>query len=90
MYIYMNQNKQTRGSPHKGCSEESAKPQKDEAPYDSRSDLRCSKTYGFVHQHLAPSVGIDTKSYIGSFSFFHLRRGSADNQPNNSTPNSTS
>ncbi|RXH87699.1 hypothetical protein DVH24_034599 [Malus domestica] len=26
----------------------------------------------FVHQHLAPSVGIDTKSYVGSLSFFHL------------------
>ncbi|KAM0980744.1 hypothetical protein COP2_014282 [Malus domestica] len=35
---------------------------------------------GFVHQHLAPSVGIDTKNYVGSLSFFHLttvRRGSA-------------
>ncbi|RXH75272.1 hypothetical protein DVH24_029993 [Malus domestica] len=27
---------------------------------------------GFVHQHLVPSVGIDTKSYVGSLSFFHL------------------
>ncbi|RXI00827.1 hypothetical protein DVH24_001061, partial [Malus domestica] len=25
----------------------------------------------FVHQHLAPSVGNDTKSYVGSLSFFH-------------------
>ncbi|KAM1267748.1 hypothetical protein ACFX2G_000122 [Malus domestica] len=32
--------------------------------WNSRSDLRCSKTFGFVHQHLAPSVGIDTKSYV--------------------------
>ncbi|KAM0967044.1 hypothetical protein EV1_022529 [Malus domestica] len=31
---------------------------------DSRSDLRCSKTSNFVHQHLAPSVGINTKSYV--------------------------
>ncbi|KAM3016593.1 hypothetical protein FF2_000593 [Malus domestica] len=31
---------------------------------DSQSDLRCSKTSGFVHQHLAPSVGIDTKNYV--------------------------
>ncbi|RXH89991.1 hypothetical protein DVH24_032348, partial [Malus domestica] len=36
----------------------------------SRSDLRCSKTSGFVHQHLAPSVGNDTKNYVGSLSFF--------------------
>ncbi|RXI05465.1 hypothetical protein DVH24_006722 [Malus domestica] len=27
---------------------------------------------GFVHQHLAPSVGNDTKNYVGSLSFFHL------------------
>ncbi|KAM0986232.1 hypothetical protein ACFX13_013690 [Malus domestica] len=32
---------------------------------------------GFVHQHLAPSVGIDTKNYVGSLLFFHLRRGFA-------------
>ncbi|KAM0989985.1 hypothetical protein ACFX2C_008561 [Malus domestica] len=25
---------------------------------------------GFVHQHLAPYVGIDTKNYVGSLSFF--------------------
>ncbi|KAM2035225.1 hypothetical protein ACFX16_038342 [Malus domestica] len=25
-----------------------------------------------MHQHLAPSVGNDTKSYVGSLSFFHL------------------
>ncbi|KAM1030157.1 hypothetical protein FF1_034038 [Malus domestica] len=40
------------------------------SPSDSWSDLRCSKTSGFVHQHFAPSVGIDTKSCVGSFSFF--------------------
>ncbi|KAM0975397.1 hypothetical protein ACFX13_018722 [Malus domestica] len=33
---------------------------------DSRSDLRCSKTSSFVHQHLAPSVGNDTKSYVAN------------------------
>ncbi|KAM0980764.1 hypothetical protein COP2_014301 [Malus domestica] len=27
---------------------------------------------GFVHQHLASSVRINTKSYVGSFSIFHL------------------
>ncbi|RXH92663.1 hypothetical protein DVH24_033559, partial [Malus domestica] len=27
---------------------------------------------GFVHQHLAPSVRIDTKSYVSFLSFFHL------------------
>ncbi|KAM2279374.1 hypothetical protein ACFX1S_040220 [Malus domestica] len=32
--------------------------------FDSLSDLRCTKTSGFVHQHLASSVGIDTKSYV--------------------------
>ncbi|RXI08797.1 hypothetical protein DVH24_022941 [Malus domestica] len=41
-------------------------------PADSRSNLRCSKTSGFVHQHLASSVGNDMKSYIGSLSIFHL------------------
>ncbi|KAM0961892.1 hypothetical protein TB1_020515 [Malus domestica] len=44
---------------------------------DSWSNLRCSKTSGFVHQHLAPSVEIDTKNYVGSLSFFHLHRESA-------------
>ncbi|KAM1015951.1 hypothetical protein ACFX13_046437 [Malus domestica] len=39
---------------------------------NSRLDLRCSKTSGFMHQHLAPSVGINTKSYVGSLSIFHL------------------
>ncbi|KAM1233764.1 hypothetical protein ACFX2J_003437 [Malus domestica] len=27
---------------------------------------------GFVHQHLAPFVGNDTKSYVGSLSYFHF------------------
>ncbi|RXH94165.1 hypothetical protein DVH24_023849 [Malus domestica] len=40
---------------------------------NSRLDLHCSKTSGFVHQHLAPSVGNDMKRYIGSLSIFHLR-----------------
>ncbi|RXH91614.1 hypothetical protein DVH24_020637 [Malus domestica] len=31
----------------------------------------------FVHQHLAPSVGIDTKSYVSSLSILHLRHESA-------------
>ncbi|CAN6699156.1 unnamed protein product [Malus baccata var. baccata] len=35
---------------------------------------------GFVHQHLAPSVGIDTKSYVGSLSIFHLWHESAKTQ----------
>ncbi|RXH76607.1 hypothetical protein DVH24_019495, partial [Malus domestica] len=46
----------------------------------SQSDLRCSKASGFVHQHSASSVGTDTKSYVGSLSFFHLRRESAEIQ----------
>ncbi|KAM1571522.1 hypothetical protein ACFX10_036409 [Malus domestica] len=52
---------------------------------DSRSDLRCSKTSGFVHQHLTPYVGIDTKNYVGSLSFFHLHRKSKKSakKPNN-------
>ncbi|RXH96558.1 hypothetical protein DVH24_009062 [Malus domestica] len=33
---------------------------------------------GFVHQHLAPSVGIDTKTHVGSLSIFHLRHESAE------------
>ncbi|KAM1709416.1 hypothetical protein TB1_002300 [Malus domestica] len=32
---------------------------------------------GFVHQHLAPSVGNDTKNHVGSLSNFHLHRESA-------------
>ncbi|RXH79949.1 hypothetical protein DVH24_041096 [Malus domestica] len=44
---------------------------------NSRPDLRCSKTSGFVHQHLVPSVGIDMKSCVGFLSFFHLHRESA-------------
>ncbi|KAM1873234.1 hypothetical protein ACFX13_007093 [Malus domestica] len=44
------------------------------------SDLCCSKTSGFVHQHLALSVGIDTKSCVGSLSFFHLHRESEKSQ----------
>ncbi|RXH75316.1 hypothetical protein DVH24_030037, partial [Malus domestica] len=42
----------------------------------SRSDLCCSKTSDFVHQHLAQSVGNDTKNYVGSLSFFHHHRES--------------
>ncbi|KAM1425408.1 hypothetical protein COP1_017844 [Malus domestica] len=38
---------------------------------DSRSDLRCSKTSGFVHQHLASSVGNDINNYVDSLSSFH-------------------
>ncbi|RXH98404.1 hypothetical protein DVH24_010729 [Malus domestica] len=47
---------------------------------DSQSNLHCSKTSGFVHQHLAPSVGNGTKSYVGSLSFFHLHHESAKTQ----------
>ncbi|TQD94539.1 hypothetical protein C1H46_019784 [Malus baccata] len=47
---------------------------------NSRSNLRCSKTSGFVHQHLTPSVKIDTKSCVKSFLFFHLHRESAKSQ----------
>ncbi|RXH71379.1 hypothetical protein DVH24_018734 [Malus domestica] len=35
---------------------------------------------GFVHQHLAPSVENDTKSCVGSLSFFHLHHESAKTQ----------
>ncbi|KAM1277235.1 hypothetical protein ACFX13_030365 [Malus domestica] len=34
----------------------------------------------FVHQYLALSVGIDTKSYVGSLSFFHLTTVSSVNE----------
>ncbi|RXI04936.1 hypothetical protein DVH24_039210 [Malus domestica] len=34
----------------------------------------------FVHQHLAPSVGIDTKSYVDFFIFFHIHLESAKTQ----------
>ncbi|RXH97223.1 hypothetical protein DVH24_035891 [Malus domestica] len=38
---------------------------------------------GFVHQHLALSVGIDTKSYVGSLSFFssHHRESTETQHP---------
>ncbi|CAN6575747.1 unnamed protein product [Malus baccata var. baccata] len=39
---------------------------------DDGDKLLATNLSGFVHQHLAPSVGIDTKSYIGSLSFFHI------------------
>ncbi|RXH92036.1 hypothetical protein DVH24_021059 [Malus domestica] len=56
---------------------------------NSQSDLRCSKTSGFVHQHLAPSVGIDTKSCVGSLSFFsyHHRETSPLTTVNMQKPN---
>ncbi|KAM1419758.1 hypothetical protein ACFXTO_023271 [Malus domestica] len=45
---------------------------------------------GFVHQHLAPSVGNDTKSYVGSLSNFHLHRESAKSaRTQNVTPSKT-
>ncbi|KAM1159580.1 hypothetical protein ACFX19_033299 [Malus domestica] len=52
---------------------------------DSRSDLHCSKTSSFVHQHLVSSVGNDTKSDVGSLSFFssNLHRESAETQEPN-------
>ncbi|KAM1182282.1 hypothetical protein ACFX19_000796 [Malus domestica] len=52
---------------------------------NSRSDLHCSKTSSFVHQHLAPFVGNDTKSYVGSLSSFssNLHRESVKTQEPN-------
>ncbi|KAM1126210.1 hypothetical protein ACFX2B_040919 [Malus domestica] len=39
-----------------------------------------------MHQHLAPSVGNDTKSYVGSLSHFHLttlhRESAETKEPN--------
>ncbi|RXH82203.1 hypothetical protein DVH24_036544 [Malus domestica] len=39
---------------------------------DDGDKLLATNPSGFVHQHLAPSVEIDTKSYVGSLSFFHI------------------
>ncbi|KAM1105564.1 hypothetical protein FF1_002535 [Malus domestica] len=40
---------------------------------------------GFMHQHLAPSVGNDTKNHVGSLSFFHLTTVNLQ-KPKNQTP----